>query len=298
MPIPAQSDFYRPILDITSEFNEGLTRKELTSKLLALFPMTEDELYDLIPSGGQTRAVTRINWAIYELKSAGLLHYPQNSRVELTEFGLKYIGNPPDKITYTDLKRLNSETSKDPESAGTDQLDGPNITPEEQLAKSYQEQRSRLADEVLENLKGISPNEFERLVNRLLSQMGYGDILTESGKSGDQDIDGILNQDTLGLEKVYVQAKRYSSGQVGEPEIRNFSGSLDPYGATKGIFLTTATFSSSARRTAENISRGGKFIRLIDGQELAELMISHGVGVVTEVTYEVKKLDANYFAEL
>ena len=127
--------------------------------------------------------------------------------------------------------------------------------------------------------------------------MGYGDGRVV-GRSGDQGIDGILNQDTLGLEKVYVQAKRFDNAQVGEPEIRNFSGSLDPYGATKGVFITTSRFSSTAQQTAENISRGGKFIRLIDGEELAKLMISHGVGVVTEITYEVKKLDANYFAEV
>ena len=298
MPIPAQSDFYRPILDITSETDGGLTRKELTSKLLAQFPMTDDELYDLIPSGGQTRAVTRVNWAIYELKTAGLLDYPQNSWVQITEFGRIYLSDPPEKITYAGLKRLSPEDSKDSDLLEMRQTETDSVTPEEQLANSYKEQLGRLADEVLENVKGLSPNDFERLVNRLLSQMGYGEIARESGRSGDQGIDGILNQDTLGLEKVYVQAKRYSAGQVGEPEIRSFSGSLDPYGATKGIFMTTAVFSSSARQTAENISRGGKFIRLIEGKELAELMIQHGVGVVTEITYEVKKLDANYFADL
>ena len=125
--------------------------------------------------------------------------------------------------------------------------------------------------------------------------MGYGEGVTV-GRSGDGGIDGIINQDALGLEKVYVQAKRWAS-QVGEPEIRNFSGSLDPHGATKGVFITTSTFSSTARQTAQTISAGSKFIRLVDGNELAQLMIRHGVGVVTEYTYEIKKLDENYFAE-
>ena len=126
--------------------------------------------------------------------------------------------------------------------------------------------------------------------------MGYGDGRVV-GQSGDQGIDGILNQDALGLEKVYVQAKRHTGGQVGEPDIRNFSGSLVKHGATKGVFITTSTFSPTARQTAQSISLANQFIRLIAGQELAELMIKHGVGVVTEITYEVKKLDANYFTE-
>ena len=171
-------------------------------------------------------------------------------------------------------------------------------SPEEQLDLLARQLTEQLVDEILTNLKSMHPTDFERLVNRLLNRIGYGEIDREQGHSGDEGIDGILSQDLLGLEKVYVQAKRYSSNQVGEPEIRNFSGSLDPHGATKGVFITTSTFSSTARQTAENISRGGKFIRLIDGGELAELMITHGVGVVTEITYEVKKLDANYFAEV
>ena len=127
--------------------------------------------------------------------------------------------------------------------------------------------------------------------------MGYGDGRVV-GRKGDHGIDGILNQDKLGMEKIYVQAKMFESAQVPEPEIRNFSGSLDPFGATKGVYITTSTFPATARQTAEHLSRGGKFIRLIDGNELAELMISNGVGVVTEITYEVKKLDANYFPDL
>ena len=130
----------------------------------------------------------------------------------------------------------------------------------------------------------------------LLVKMGYGQGET-IGRSGDGGIDGIINQDALGLDKVYIQAKRYTVGSVGEPEIRNFSGSLDPYGATKGVFITTSTFSNTAHQTAQTISAGNKLIRLVDGNELAHLMIKHGVGVVTEYTYQIKKLDENYFAE-
>ena len=191
-----------------------------------------------------------------------------------------------------------------PESPGDSELPATNIvdsvenTPNEQMGKSYRELQSQLADDILDSMKGISPTSFERLVNRLLSQMGYGEVKRETGRSGDRGIDGILNQDTLGLEKIYVQAKRYDTATVGEPEIRNFSGSLDGQGATKGVFITTATFAQRAWQTAENISMGNKSIILIDGRQLAQLMIRHGVGVVTEITYDIKTLDANYFAEL
>ena len=166
----------------------------------------------------------------------------------------------------------------------------------EQLEEVHRELRDGLADELLIILKGMSPARFETLVVNLLERMGYGE--GESvGRSGDGGIDGIINQDPLGLEKVYIQAKRWQS-QVGEPEIRNFSGSLEAKGASKGVFITTSTFSSTARQTAQFISAGNKFIRLIDGGELAGLMIRHGVGVVTEMTYEVKKIDENYFVDL
>ena len=160
---------------------------------------------------------------------------------------------------------------------------------------AFKESMAKLADDLLSQIRNESPIRFEFLVLDLLSRMGYGQP-AHTGRSGDGGIDGIINQDALGLEKVYVQAKRWAN-QVGEPEIRNFSGSLDPHGATKGVFITTSTFSSVARQTARTISAGNKFIRLVDGNELAHLMIRHGVGVVTTYTYEIKKLDENYFSE-
>ncbi len=166
----------------------------------------------------------------------------------------------------------------------------------EQLEEVYRELQDGLADELLVGVKSISPAGFERLVVGLLEKMGYGEGRAV-GRSGDGGIDGIINQDPLGLEKVYIQAKRWQN-QVGEPEIRNFSGSLEARGASKGVFITTSAFSSTARQTAQFISAGNKFIRLIDGDELAGLMIRHGVGVVTETTYEVKKIDENYFVDL
>ena len=180
------------------------------------------------------------------------------------------------------------------EDAIADSLDA---TPDERMEILHQELNEKLAHDLLDVMtKHVSPDGFERLVVRLLEKMGYGKGEAVGG-SGDGGIDGIINQDVLGLEKVYIQAKRWQN-QVGEPEIRNFSGSLDAKGATKGVFITTSSFSSTAEQTAQTISAGNKLIRLIDGTELARLMIDYGVGVVTEITYEVKKLDENYFAEI
>ncbi len=161
------------------------------------------------------------------------------------------------------------------------------------METAHERLRTQLAEDLKANVSLVPPTQFEGLVLDLLHKMGYGEP-EHTGHSGDG---GIISQDALGLEKVYVQAKRYTTGAVGEPEIRNFSGSLDARGATKGVFITTSTFSSTARQTARTISAGNKFIRLVDGNELAQLMIRHGVGVVTEYTYEIKKLDENYFED-
>ena len=168
------------------------------------------------------------------------------------------------------------------------------VTPDEQAAVLHGELNDQLADELLNGVRSVTPDRFEQLMVRLLEKMGYGEG-KNVGRVGDEGIDGIINQDVLGLEKVYVQAKRWEN-RVGEPEIRNFSGSLQAKGASKGVFITTSTFGPKARETAERISAGNQFIRLIDGGELARLMIGHDVGVFTETTYYVKKLDENYLA--
>ena len=152
---------------------------------------------------------------------------------------------------------------------------------------------------MLDALKGVDPYQFERIVLDLLEKMGYGEVERDKwgGRGGDGGIDGVINQDPLGLEKVYVQAKRWQN-TVGDSEIRDFSGSLVTRGASKGVFITTSDFSGAARQTEQNISKGNQqLIRLINGQELSRLMVEHGVGVVTENTYEVKKLDENYFSD-
>ena len=296
MVVPKQSDLYRPILEIAADSEVSLSPKQFFGEITIRLALTQDDLQDMVPSGAKTRVETRIYWAITNLIKAELLHRPQPGHLQITGGGRQFLNDHSGNIREAELKQLWAEPSAESETPEV-AADPDDITPEEQLDRSYKLQQEQLTEEILDSLKGVPPGRFERLVVGLLGKMGYG-YGQVTGKSGDQGIDGILSQNTLGLERVYVQAKRYDSSSIGEPEIRNFAGSLDGQGAVKGVFITTSTFSDTARQMARNISLGNKSIRLIDGRELAQMMIKHNVGVFTTITYEVKKLDTNYFAEV
>lgn len=295
MTIPKLDELHRPVLEIAEASAGFLTRSKLLEGLIAKLSITESDLQQTLPSG-QPRMKNRTDWAITDLKKAGLMNNPQRGQWEITTEGRDFLSAQSGIIRFTDLYQLWPEAQQNPSVPTTSGSESVDITPDEQMAHSHEQHQGMLADAVLDSVRGVGPDGFEQLVVELLSKMGYGKG-RRVGHSGDQGIDGILNQDTLGLEKIYIQAKRYTSTSVGEPEIRNFAGSLINQGATKGVFITTSTVNSAARETAQNISMGNQFIRLIDGTELSRLMIEHGVGVVTEMTYEVKKLDANYFAD-
>ena len=172
----------------------------------------------------------------------------------------------------------------------------PEEDPDQKMEDGYRAIRENLKGEILDSLLGLSPDGFERLVLALLNKLGYGEGKVV-GRSGDGGIDVIINQDMLGLEKVYVQAKKWKNNPVGGPEIRNFSGSLQLRGASKGVVVTTSNYTKDARESAKQISQSNQTILLIDGQELASLMFDRDVGVITEQTYAIKKLDENYFTE-
>ena len=296
MAVPTLDVLHRAVLEVANSSGQRLTRQEFLEHLTTKFSLTNADLQEMVPSGKQSRIENRTNWAMTDLKKAGLINNPQRNQWEITQTGRDFLVNHHGIIKLGDLQELwpaSLESSVVSETSTSSPVD---ITPDEQMAIMHAQHQNMLSDEILDNVKDVTPSGFEYLVVELLSRMGYGDGRVV-GRSGDQGIDGILNQDVLGLEKVYVQAKRHTTNQVGEPEIRNFSGSLVAQGATKGVFITTSTFSPTARQTAQTISMGNQFIRLIDGLELAELMIRHGVGVITEMMYEVKKLDANYFAD-
>ncbi len=296
MAIPTQAELYRPILEIAASVGERLKPSQVADLVSDQFNLSDEERQEKIKSGA--RRIKKVaDWAVWSLRKASLMHSPSHGWSEITQQGREFLDSHAGAITNADLPKLQQANGAEADTTNTSNgsvESNTDVTPEELMERSDRQLRAKLADELLESIMKLTPDRFEQLVVNLLEKMGYGKG-EAVGRSGDGGIDGI-NQDPLGLEKVYIQAKRWSS-QVGEPEIRNFSGSLDAKGAAKGVFITNSTFSSTAKETARNISAGNKLIRLIDGQELVKLMIQHGVGVVTESIYEVKKMDENYFTE-
>ena len=307
MAIPIARNFYRAVLEIADARGDVWGYVQMVEALSEHFSLTEDDLQEMVPSGTATRVRDRTNWAVGDLERAGLLDKPRRGRFRINQEGRQFLSNLTGDFTAEQqqaLKAMNRNLQNangvidDHQDAVVEHMplgdDGIEATPNELITRAFKDFEIALNEEMLDSLKSVSPDRFERLVIELLEKMGYGEGQWV-GRSGDGGIDGIINQDPLGLEKVYIQAKRWQN-QVNEPEIRNFSGSLEG-GANKGVFITTSSFSSTATERARFISAGNKFIRLISGQELARLMISHNVGVVPETTYVIKKLDENYFAD-
>ena len=303
MAVPATNEFHRPILEIAAESVGLLSARQFTEAMAKTFNATEEDMQER-SSSGVRRFADRVQWSMHNLRLAGALDRPSRGKYQITDRGRSFLAAHDGPVTNNDLRRLQDEPRHNDGNADykidTGTVDtregGPDVTPKDMMDTGHERLHTQLAEDLKENVSIVSPTQFERLVLDLLHKMGYGEP-EHTGHSGDGGIDGIINQDALGLEKVYVQAKRYTSGSVGEPEIRNFAGSMMAQGATKGVFITTSGFSNTAKQTAANVSQRNETIRLVDGNELAQLMIRHGVGVVTEYTYEIKTLDENYFAE-
>ena len=298
MAVPSHQDLHRPILEITSKaHDEIVSLQRIKDALIQRFSLDQQDLAERVPSG-QNRFTNRAYWAVSYLKRAGLLKSPSRACFQITEQGLRILETQQGDIGITQLKGLidaaDQHTQRNIEATvASGETHG--VTPDEQVGDLHGELNDKLADELLDNVRKVSPDQFERLMVSLLKKMGYGKGRAV-GQSGDGGIDGIIHRDRLGLGKVYIQTKRWQSG-VGEPEIRNFSGSLQAKGASTGVFITTSNFVPKALQTADRISAGPQFIRLIAGAELSRLMIEYDVGVVTETTYHVKKVDENYFVE-
>ena len=301
--MPTQQELYRPILEITSKSSEWVSNSQIHELWREYLPdLTQVDFEQRTGGKGAKRLLPqRVRHALRRLIEANLLisksESPSRGPHQITDKGrglLTYLPANQRVIDDDQIKDMLTKHQWSENCEGHPKV--VEVGPEEQFEASYHQLRNVLVDELLDSVRAVSPDQFERLVVDLLVKMGYGKGKTV-GRTGDGGIDGVINQDPLGLEKIYAQAKRWSN-QIGEPEIRNFSGSLDAKGAIKGVFITTSQFSATARQTAEGISKGSKFIRLIDGYELADLMIEHGVGVVTKTTYELKMLDENYFADV
>ena len=303
MPVPDYQTVMLPLLRFVGKVGTT-TIRAATDAISDEFKLTPEERTMLLPSGNQEIIVNRVGWARTYMKKAGLLSSPQRGQVEITERGRQVLKENPAKINVEYLNRFpefqafrttENDTSISPvepkaELASTE-------TPEEQLEQSYQDLKSSLLFDVLDKVKTCSPQFFERLVVDTVVKMGYGGSRKESGKaigqSGDEGIYGIINEDRLGLDVIYLQAKRWE-GNVSRPEIQKFAGALQGKRAKKGIFITTSDFTREAQDFVKNID--AKII-LISGKQFADLMWEHNVGVSSAATYEVKRLDLDFFSE-
>ncbi|HKO19821.1 MAG TPA: restriction endonuclease [Acidobacteriaceae bacterium] len=304
MSIPDFQTAMLPLLQHLSDGQEHVTQ-ETVEVLARYFHLSDEERAVLLPSGRQPLFNNRVAWAKSYLKGAGLLESPRRGVYRITARGREVLDEKPKAVNLSYLSRFpeyrafrarGQEKEATPASQSLEGTDGDDRTPEEYLELGYERLRSALASELLERIKTMPPDFFERLVVDLLVRMGYGGTQRDAGqaigKGGDEGIDGIIKEDRLGLETIYIQAKRWDN-TVGRPEIQRFAGALQGQRARKGVFITTSSFSSEARNYASTIP---STIVLIDGEQLAELMIDHGVGVTQIATYEVKRLDSDYFS--
>lgn len=297
MTVPDYQAVMLPLLRLVGDEQEHVI-SEVVPHLAQEFHLTAEDRKQLLPSGTQPTFDNRVRWARTYLAKAGLLEATGRGRFRITGPGIEVLASRPTAINVGFLKQfpeflefLSGSRKVEPQPAVDLQ------TPEELLEGSYQNLRLALGQDLLEQIKKCAPQFFERLVVELLVAMGYGGSRKDAGQavgqSGDGGIDGIIKEDRLGLDIVYIQAKRWQSA-VGSGIVREFAGSLEGHRAQKGVLITTSQFSRDAR---EFVSKVGKKIILIDGQELTELMIDFNVGVTPIKSYEKKRLDLDYFAE-
>lgn len=300
MPIPDYQIIMLPLLEFAGDKQEH-SLSEASTKLAAKFELTEDEKNELLPSGGEGRFYNRVSWARTYLKKAGLLSYPRRGFFTITSRGEQLLANPPEEIDSKFLKRYD-EFVRFVEIKSSDNLENKEDktvveTPEEILESAHQKLIDNLSVEILENIRKCSSYFFESLVVDLLVSMGYGGSRKEAGqavgKSGDEGIDGIIKEDRLGLDIIYIQAKRWDN-VVGRPEIQKFAGALLGQSAKKGVFITTSDFTKGA---IDYVTRIDSKIILVNGIRLAELMIEHDLGVTPIASYKVKRIDSDYFIE-
>jgi len=306
MPIPDYQTLMLPVLRRAA--SGPVKMSDCLDGIAQEFDLTADEITEMLPSGRQAIFYNRCQWAKTFMSKAGLLESAGRGYFQITEAGQQLLSENPQKISNATLeqypqfvqwKEISAANKGQTERISPAPIESDKATPEERIESDHAALMAELRSEVLDRILDSTPAFFEQLIIDLLLAMGYGGGRAEMGRaigrSGDGGIDGIIKEDALGLDIIYIQAKRYSPGNsVGRPEVQSFAGSLDGVGANKGLFVTTSSFSSGAREYSERIA---KRIILIDGDELARLLIRHDVGVRTRNTFEVKKLDEDYFSE-
>lgn len=307
MAVPDYQSLMLPLLQFAARKETEISTSEAVEALAKELGLTEDDLREVLPSGVQPTFVNRVGWAATYMKKAGLLETTRRGFYQITDRGRDLLEKQPKTINVELLRQYPEfrefEGPKDTRSSNKASKqkalsETSAATPLEQLEAAYENLRDKLADELLAKLKKVSPAFFEKVVVELLVKMGYGGSRADAGKaigkSGDGGIDGIIKEDKLGLDVVYIQAKRWDSNPVGRPDVMQFVGALQAQRANKGIFITTSRFTEDA---SSYVSQIGSKIVLIDGEQLTNLMIEHDVGVSTVSLYPVKKIDSDYFEE-
>jgi len=304
MAIPDYQSLMLPVLLASADGEIRIS--DAVSKLAQKLCITPEERAELLPSGKQTVFSNRAHWAKTYLGKAGLVESTRRGFFKITPRGRQVVAQKPERIDINFLNRFDEfrqfkersvqSESRDDASAAPGSTDETE-TPDEVMRVAHRQINASLAQELLDRIRAAPPDFFERLIVNLLLGMGFGGSAADAGRaigrSGDDGVDGVIDQDALGLDRVYIQAKRYADGNnIGAGAIRDFFGSLDRHKATKGLFVTTSTFSPSARETAEFLS---KRIVLIDGEQLTKLMIRHNVGCRIEDTLHIKKIDEEFF---
>ena len=305
MAIPKFEDFLYPFL--TQLNDKDITTKEMKDALVKHFNLTEEDCSLKTKSGSAFQLNDRIGWCRQWLRRALFIEIPQRGIYSITQRGKDYLQSHTD-LRQEDLLQFPdyAEYAHMPVSAKDKQVEGKidveeqlgEMTPTEQMEIAFKSINDDLAADLLQRVLDMSPNFFEKLVLDLLLNMGFGsrnkEMAIVTPTSHDNGVDGIIPEDALGLDKIYIQAKRYTDNPVSKPEIHKFIGALDEQKASKGVFITTSKFTAGAKETAEKAS---KKIVLIDGKSLADYMIEYNVGVSEKKVYEVKKLDSDYFEE-
>ena len=302
MAIPDYQTCMLPLLEFLGDQNEHSLR-EAIDHLATQFKLTEDELKQLLPSGQQAIFNNRVAWARTYLKQAGLLEPTRRGYFRITPRGIEVLNQKPEKINakfleqFKEFREFKQRKRKPQDNIKENNKDESEKTPAEALESAYENLRNDLAKELLQQIKKCPPSLFEKIVVELLVKMGYGGSRKDAGqaigRSGDEGIDGIIKEDKLGLDIIYIQAKRWQN-TVSRPEIQKFAGALQGQRARKGIFITTSNFSKEA---IEYVTKIDTKIILIDGDMLAQYMIDNDVGVSSVAKYEVKKLDLDYFTD-
>lgn len=292
-----------PFLQLLGDGSEHSYR-QIAAAMTKYYELTEDDVGEMIPSKRQTKLVNRIYWISTYFRKSLVIEQPHRGYLQITERGRDLLNQNLPRIdmktleAYPEYVAFRDKKNDSPPAATQTTIEpSESKTPDEILEDSYRTIRGNLASDLLEKIKSCTPRFFEDLVVKLLVSMGYGGTLEDAGqaigKSGDGGIDGIIKEDRLGLDVIYLQAKRWE-GNVSRPEIQKFAGALLGNQARKGVFITTSSFSKEAREYVKTIAAT---IILIDGDDLADLMIDFNVGVSVEAAYEIKRIDSDYFIE-